>query len=71
MRKKTVKKNLLSTFNWIKYFGDFHFSISIKRAAWNAQFFFLKYLDPLYLETKKYYKVVTTEGVVFFQLREL
>ena len=53
------------TFYCIKSFGDFCLSISIKIAVRNVQFFCVKYLDPLYLETTEetnlHYKLVTRE----------
>ena len=65
-----------STFNGIKYFGDFRFSISIKKSCLKCPIFFREALGPLIFGNNKidktlYYKLVTTEGGDFFQLREL
>ena len=59
-----------STFNWIKYFGDFRFSISIKkRAAWNAQFFSWSTWTPYIWKQQNrqtlHYKLVTKEETSF------
>ena len=60
MRKKTVKNNLLSTFNWIKYFGDFRFSISIKKSCLKCPICFREVLGPLIFGNKKKDKLYIT-----------
>ena len=49
-----------STFNWIKYFGDFRFSISIKKSCLKCPIFFCEVLGPLIFGNNKIDKLCTT-----------
>ena len=49
-----------STFNWIKYFGDFRFSISIKKSCLKCPIFFREVLGPLIYGNNKIDKLCTT-----------
>ena len=49
-----------STFNWIKYFGDFRFSISIKKSCLKCPIFFREVLGPLTFGNNKINSVLQT-----------
>ena len=49
-----------STFNWIKYFGDFRFSISIKKSCLKCPICFHEVLGPLIFGNNKIDKLCTT-----------
>ena len=56
-----------STFNWIKYFGDFRFSISIKKSCLKCPICFREVLGPLIFGNNKIDKLCTTN---WLQLKE-
>ena len=56
-----------STFNWIKYFADFRFSISIKKSCLKCPICFREVLGPLIFGNNKIDKLCTTN---WFQLKE-
>ena len=56
-----------STFNWIKYFEDFRFSISIKKSCLKCPICFREVLGPLIFGNNKIDKLCTTN---WLQLKE-
>ena len=56
-----------STFNWIKYFGDFRFSISIKKSCLKCPICFREVLGPLIFGNNKIDKLWTSN---WLQLKE-